>query len=207
LTADTVYGFKVTATNSVGESLESVELFIRAAEVPDAPTSLANVAAATTAGQVALEWAQGPYNGGSPVVDFQVWVAIFKQRENDPEPTQTLVYSEQASGVQSPYIVTALTTGYIYSLKVKARNLVGYSEFSADVQIQAAQVPDAPSSLSNVPAVTNASQIGLAWQVPASDGGSEIISYKLWTDNGSAGATFTTLASDLTSLAFTMTGL
>jgi hypothetical protein len=62
----------VTARNTVGSSLYSEEISILAAKVPDAPINLVNVPAVTTAYQVGLSWQDGPYNGGSPVIDYQV---------------------------------------------------------------------------------------------------------------------------------------
>lgn len=49
LTPDVVYSFKVTARNTVGDSLLSEAVSIRAAEVPDAPASLVDIPATTTA--------------------------------------------------------------------------------------------------------------------------------------------------------------
>jgi hypothetical protein len=49
LTPDVIYTFKVTARNSVGSSLDSTTVSIRAAELPDAPINLVNVPAITTA--------------------------------------------------------------------------------------------------------------------------------------------------------------
>ena len=45
LTSGTTYVFKVQARNSVGISAESASVSILAAKTPDAPLSLANVAA------------------------------------------------------------------------------------------------------------------------------------------------------------------
>jgi hypothetical protein len=49
LTAGTTYRFKVTARNTVGSSVESAELSVLAAKLPDAPVNLVNVPAVTTA--------------------------------------------------------------------------------------------------------------------------------------------------------------
>ncbi len=76
LTAGVTYSFKVTARNSVGTSLQSATLAVLAAKVPDAPLSLANNAAVTTALQIGLTWSQGAYNGGVPVLDYRVSYAV-----------------------------------------------------------------------------------------------------------------------------------
>lgn len=84
-----------------------------------------------------------------------------------------------------------LTPGQTYKFVVKSRNIVGLSEYSASVNIIAAQIPDQPTDLVDVPAQTSASQIGLDWNAPVFEGGASITDYKLWYDNASAGATFT----------------
>jgi hypothetical protein len=83
--------------------------------------------------------------------------------------------------------------------------LVGHSPYSALISELAAQIPDAPISLANVPSITLADQIGLTWAAPVFDGGSPIIDYKLWFDDAT-GSTFEVLADDL-QLSYTTLGL
>jgi hypothetical protein len=54
LTPDTVYTFKITARNTVGDSLLSEPISIRAAEVPDAPVTLLNIPGLTTGYQIGV---------------------------------------------------------------------------------------------------------------------------------------------------------
>jgi hypothetical protein len=63
-----------------------------------------------------------------------------------------------------------------------------------------------PEDLQNDPAITNAVQIGLTWQNPTFDGGSELIDYRIWYDNAS-GSTFEELISGVTDTSYTVTGL
>jgi hypothetical protein len=70
----------------------------------------------------------------------------------------------------------------------------------------AAQIPDAPTDLADAPAITLATQIGLTWNAPAFNGGSPI-DYRLWFDDATSGTTFTEVASGLTVLTYTVTGL
>lgn len=71
-----VYSLKVTSRNSVGSSLQSEAISIRAAKKPNAPILLANVPSVTTGYQIGLAWTEGIYNGGSPVLSYQI---SFKQ--------------------------------------------------------------------------------------------------------------------------------
>ena len=188
LTPDLVYSFKVTARNSVGDSLTSAPVSIRAAEEPVAPINLANVPAGTTAYQIAIDWDDGLYDGGSPVLDYRVSYKEESQSE----------FSVIASDVlDSTLIVAGLIPGTTYQFKAESRNLVGYSGFSEIVTILAAQIPDEPTDLQNVPANTFANQIALAWLAPLFDGGSPVVDYRIWYDNASGG-TFEILASGVT---------
>lgn len=67
--------------------------------------------------------------------------------------------------------ITGLTPGLTYYFKVRARNIVGYSAYTAPTIIMAAQIPDEPTDLENVPLNTNANQIGLQWIEPVFNGG------------------------------------
>ena len=65
--------------------------------------------------------------------------------------------------------------------------------------------PDAPINLANVPEITNGSQIGLEWEDGASDGGAEVLDYKITWDQGTNDQTV--LVEFLNALSYTVTGL
>jgi hypothetical protein len=73
---------KITATNVKGTSDESLPgnggVIGR---VPDAPINLANVPAVTTGSSIGLTWEEGANNGGSPVIDFQVYYALLENND------------------------------------------------------------------------------------------------------------------------------
>jgi hypothetical protein len=77
---------------------------------------------------------------------------------------------------------------------------------SNSVTILAAQIPDAPINLANVPGITDSNSIGLTWSAPVFDGGSALIDYRIWFDDAT-GATFTELASGLTDVSYTADSL
>jgi len=64
--------FRVQARNTVGLSAESSSLSVLAAILPDTPLNLANNPSQTNAYQIGLSWQDGAYNGGSPIIDYQV---------------------------------------------------------------------------------------------------------------------------------------
>ncbi len=66
----------MTARNSVGSSEQSISIAILAAKIPDAPLLLSNVDSVTTGYQIGLIWQEGNYNGGSPVIDYEVSYSV-----------------------------------------------------------------------------------------------------------------------------------
>jgi len=187
----------VNARNLVGSSFLSSAIAIVAAKIPDAPVNLANNEAVTTAYWIGLTWSAGTYNGGSPVLDYQLSYA----------EASSSVFTIYASGIiTTSTTVTSLIPGVTYLFKVISRNVVGYSDFSSSISVLAAQISDPPTSLANVESITSASQIGLTWLAPAFQGGSLVIDYRLLSDNAS-GSTYTILAEGLTSLSYTATSL
>lgn len=65
-------------------------------------------------------------------------------------------------------------------VKLVSINVYGESvQSSADNGAVIQYVPDAPVSLTNLPAITDAFKIGLSWSAGASDGGTAVIDYKI----------------------------
>ena len=62
-------------------------------------------------------------------------------------------------------------------------------------------------NLANLPLLTNNVRNGLQWSKPAFDGGSSVIDYRLWSDQGSNGATFAQIASGITRTLFIVNDL
>jgi hypothetical protein len=127
LTPATTYNFVVKARNVVGYSALSDSIAVLAAQKPDAPTSLANVPTITLRDQIGLTWVAPVFGGGSPLLDYRVWT---DQSNND--------FIELVSISSTSYTATGLTQGLIYTFKVEARNVYGYSVFSNEVSILAA---------------------------------------------------------------------
>lgn len=170
---------------------------ILAAKPPDAPISLQNIQGITTGYQIGLSWLDGPYNGASSVIDYQV---SYCEASSD-------TYSIFASGLlERSEIITGLTPGVTYKFKVQSRNIIDFSIESEPISIEAAQVPNKPTGLENVPENTTANQVGLQWQAPAFNGGSIIEDYQLWYDNAS-GSNLEVLETTLTSLEYIALGL
>jgi hypothetical protein len=80
----------------------------------------------TTGYQIGVQWTEGLYDGGSPVLDYQV------------EVTDELGSVSNYVVAELKFLVTGLAPGNIYTFVVKTRNLVGQSLESNAVQILAA---------------------------------------------------------------------
>jgi hypothetical protein len=69
--------------------------------------------------------------------------------------------------------------------KVVATNAIGDSEPSEPgngALLIFSVVPDAPVNLARDSVTTTTTQIGLLWQVGASDGGQPVLDYRIWYD-------------------------
>lgn len=129
LNAGTTYAFKVASRNSVGLGPESASVSILAARVPDKPINLANNPAQTTAYQIGVTWQEATYNGGSDVIDFE----LSFRTENELEFT---VFASDYVLAQAT--ITNLTPAITYDLRVRSRNVKGYSDYSDLASVLAA---------------------------------------------------------------------
>ena len=117
----TVYYFKVTAVNGVGEG-PGAETNAVPVTVPGAPTGLAAVPGN---GQVTLSWAAPASDGGSPVSGY-----IIYQGTSPGGETGTPVNGSPVTATS--YTVTGLTNGTTYYFKVVAVNAAGLSPLSEE---------------------------------------------------------------------------
>jgi hypothetical protein len=162
---------KIVATNVYGDSDYSVPGNGATMQlIPDAPINLANDPTVTDASTIRFTWTEGLSNGGTAVIDFDVYY---------DQGTGTWV--TLAEEVSSPEYQTSVTlvANTIYSFKLTAKNTVGDSLVSDIISIRAAEIPDAPLTLSNVPGITTAYQIGLDWSEGTYNGGSPVIDYRV----------------------------
>ena len=68
-----------------------------------------------------------------------------------------------------------LTAGTTYTFKVQSRNDVGFSEFSAELAVFAAQVPDEPAA----PTTTVSGDFVIIDWVEPNDQGADIVGYRV----------------------------
>ena len=136
--------------------------------VPDAPINLGNLVAITLDDRIGLSWDDGLSNGGTSIIDYQVYF---------DDGLGTGVFIELASALtERKYTASGLYSGLLYTFRIKARNSVGYSDLSAHITILAAQVPDIP--LQPTTEISDKFNVKILWSAPYS-GGTSITGYKI----------------------------
>jgi hypothetical protein len=96
--------------------------------VPDAPENLVNGGQSAT--EITLNWQPPTFDGGSPILDYEVWSLAQPATE----------YAVLQAGVETlTYTASGLSQGVTYAFKLLARNAYGNSlAFSNEVVILAA---------------------------------------------------------------------
>lgn len=119
LSTGTTYYFRVRARNSVGAGDWSTTDSATTWETPSAPTSLST--SSPTTSSITVGYAAPLFNGGTAVTEYQV------QRATNSEFTSGVVTITDAG---SPTLVSGLTPATIYFFRVRARNAVGYGDWT-----------------------------------------------------------------------------
>ncbi|GAA2569471.1 hypothetical protein GCM10010435_49360 [Winogradskya consettensis] len=162
LTNGTTYPVRVRARNDVGAGPASASVSVTPRALPGAP---ANVAAAPGDGTATITFTAPASDGGSAIIRYEV--------STDNGATWAVL---PANGV-----VTGLTNGTAYAIRLRARNSAGVGPASAAVAVTPAAVPGAPTDLAATPG--NAS-ISVSFTAPAGVGGSAITGYDVSVDDG-----------------------
>ncbi len=180
LTNGTTYYFRVTAVNRVGEGPPSTEAKAVPVTVPGAP---ARLTATPGNSRVTLAWT-APASGGAAISGYLIYRGTSPGGETGAPVNGSLVTG-------TSYTVTGLTNGTTYYFKVFAVNAVGQSPPSAEASAPLPPItPTAPATASTsapafaaptgLTATAGNTQVRLSWTAPASDGGSSVISYKVY---------------------------
>lgn len=111
----------------------------------------------TTKTQISISWTDGNYNGGQTIIDYRLW---YDQATNGVD----YIIISSTLYVKS-YIITGLTAGKTYKFRVEARNSIGYSDYSNELEAIAAIVPVAPGAPSSAMDVND---VIISWSSPSS---------------------------------------
>jgi outer membrane protein OmpA-like peptidoglycan-associated protein len=174
LTNGTAYTFSVVATNDVGDSAASDPSdAVTPVTVPVAPTGLT---LGSQDGSASVSFTAPASDGGSPITGYEVSI------DGGDWAPLTTTGSDTLTA-----LLTSLTNGTPYSIRVRAVNAVGNGAASDAASVTPAGTPSAPLSIRTS---VHGTSVAITWQAPASDGGSPVIGYLVTA--GSVGATCST---------------
>ncbi|MDA9116446.1 fibronectin type III domain-containing protein [Planktomarina temperata] len=163
LTNGTSYSIKLRAVNSAGDGTESDAVTSTPAATSNAPTALV---ATPGDAQVSVAFTAPTSNGGAAITDYEyqldggAWTSSGK--------------------TSSPVVITGLTNGTSYSIKLRAVNSAGNGAESAAVTSTPATTSDAPTALV---ATAGDGQVSVAFTAPSNDGGAAITDYQYELDD------------------------
>ncbi len=199
LTNGTTYRFKVRTVNFIGESSASAEVNGTPATTASTPSI---VSVSTNDGSLSVAFSAPTSNGGSSITSY----------EYSTNGGTTWV-RRTSGGSTSPVVITGLTNGVAYNIKLRAVNGIGAGADSTAL-VGIPQVPGAGRPISVTTTALNNS-VRIAWAPPAAYVGAPIVGYRVNATPGSGSCTWTSgeyncLISGLTngtSYTFTVTSL
>lgn len=162
---------------------------------------------------VNIKWTKPKVNGleiTAYTVTIQTSTGSFLTELTNCDGAKTDIVAATQCEIPLTTLITApfnLARGDSVNVKILATNAYGSSSYSAvGSGAIIVLVPDAPVNLLDNHTVTLQNQVGLVWQDGTSNGGTAIIDYQIWFDQGT-GATPTLLLQEITTRSATVTGL
>ena len=135
--------------------------------VPGAPTNLSINPGNT---QAVLEWAAPDIDGGSLITEYRLYRCT----------TSGGSYVKIVSLSGTIYVDTDLINGQTYWYEVSAVNSIGEGALAGPISTIPLSPVGPPTAPQNLVASGNYGQVFISWQAPSNDGGSPIISYKIY---------------------------
>ena len=193
LTPATSFQLRVTAINSIGSGSASLAVTgTTLATVPNKPTALTT--SQITYNSLQLSWLAPEYNGGSAVADYKIEIS------QDAGQNWTLI--RESTSTTTTFSVTGLSPVSNYLFRVTAVNRIGSSAVSDSASATTlATTPGLPKLLTAVD--VKADSLKLTWLDPDSDGGSDILDYRVEMKQGTSWVEISDGVSTLTELAVT----
>ncbi|KAE8987960.1 hypothetical protein PR001_g22172 [Phytophthora rubi] len=204
-----LYNLRVSAYNEVGFGKPGAAPSPQKPMVVPGPPTAVTLAVYSVSELVVL-FSPPDDNGGDPVTAYEVQWAL-----DSGFTTPSSVVVTIMSGMIAPYrrVISSLTKGTPYFIRVRARNSQGFGQLQPSVpgKMQPYTTPSAPTQV--VLGITSATMLTVRWAPPSDDGGDAISAYVVQWD---VAAGFDSLAlttgttatvGDATQRSYTITGL
>ncbi|GMF61613.1 unnamed protein product [Phytophthora fragariaefolia] len=209
LTKGQLYNLRVSAYNEVGFGKPGVAPNPqKPMVVPGPPTAVTLSVYSVT--ELVVLFSPPDDNGGDRVTAYEVQWALDSVFTASSSVIVTII-----SGMIAPYrrVISSLTKGIPYYIRVRAQNSQGYGQFqlSSPTKMQPYTTPSAPSQVAL--GITSATMLTVSWAPPSDDGGDTISAYVVQWDvaagfDSLALTTGTTaVVNDATQRSYTITGL
>lgn len=179
------YYYEVRAVNAVGEGPLSSEATATPRANVTSPSSPQNLHATARNDQVLLAWQAPVNNSSSSITNYTIYRGI----SSGGETRLTTV------GNDTTWTDMNVTNGQTFYYEVSAMNKTGEGTQSNEVIATPATEPGTPQKLV---ATGGNGLVLLAWQVPASNGGSPINSYYIYRGTSPGGETCLTIIGNIT---------
>jgi large repetitive protein len=193
LTAGTTHVFRIAALNAAGSSaFSAVSDAVTVTNIPGAPTGLKTVSGDR---QITATWTAPTATGGTAITGYAV------QFSWDGGANW---YTPMTQPIGTSIVLSFLTNGTTYLVRVAAFNSVGMGAYSAPVT--AAALRGAPLPPASVQGTSGNAQVALAWTASTANG-APVTDYVIQrTSDG--GTTWTTINDGVsTATTYTVTGL
>jgi hypothetical protein len=158
-----------------------------------APSAPAISSITASSGELSVAFSAPSSNGGALISNYDYSLDNGSNWTTLATPSTT-----------SPMVLTGLTDGTTYQVRIRARNSVGPGTASAAVS----GTPNAPVTAPGAPTISSIdagdTQLSVAFTSPVSDGGAAISNYDYSLDDGS---TWSTLETPATATPIVLTGL
>jgi subtilisin family serine protease len=168
LANNTRYVFRVTASNSAGNSPASVTSTLTTLTTPPSAPS-APTASNITATSATVSWTSPSSNGGAAIDRYLV-----EYRTSTSSAWQTVTLRASARSTR----LTGLTNNTTYEFRVTARNSAGNSPASATSTLTTLTTPPSRPAAPTASNIT-ATSATVSWTAPTSNGGAAIERYLL----------------------------
>ncbi len=168
--AGETYSYCVKAVNRMGSSLSSEKVTVLVTDVPSPPVE---VKLSTDDGKVVISWGAPLSEGGSPITGFVI-------ERYDQDLNDLLIISNIGASSRS-FTDDTVVNGMTYTYHVMAESSVGTSEPAISGPVTPLGRPGTPTSLV---LAERKGHVVIGWMSPESDGGSDILFYRIYRSVG-----------------------